>query len=136
MSTRIFKTRLQVRGYELDGYGHVNHSVYLNYFEFARWCMIEESGAGQDYFKRNGLAPVIARAEIEYKLPCFLAEWLIVETELIELRKRVAVFRQRACKEGGMKLAVEGRMTLVGVGAGGRAGTLPPDFAACFGGGA
>lgn len=136
MSARIFKTRLQVRGYELDGYGHVNHAVYLNYFEFARWCMIEESGAGQDYFQRNGLAPVIARAEIDYKLPCFLAEWLVVETELIEFRKRVAVFRQRAYKEEEMKLAAEARMTLVGVDAGGRAGTLPRDFAANFGSGA
>ena len=29
-------TRLTVRPYECDSYGHVNHAVYVNYLEHAR----------------------------------------------------------------------------------------------------
>ncbi|NIP79253.1 MAG: thioesterase, partial [Gemmatimonadetes bacterium] len=28
---------VQARSYELDGFGHVNYAVYLNYFEYARY---------------------------------------------------------------------------------------------------
>ena len=38
------KTRFEfnVRGYELDSFGHVNNAVYLNYLEQARWEMFLE----------------------------------------------------------------------------------------------
>lgn len=132
MAKKKFKARFQVRGYELDGYGHVNHAVYLNYFEYARWCMIDEAGCGADYFTRNGMSPVIVRAEVDYKAPCFLAEWVTSETELLEMRSRVAVFNQKIFKENGT-LAAEGKMTLVGVDARGKASSLPKDFETFFG---
>ena len=94
MNGKKFKIRFQVRGYELDGYGHVNHAVYFNYMEYARWCMIEESGCGQDYFEKSEKYPVIAKAEINYRAPCFLAEWLIVESQIVDVRKKIAVFSQ------------------------------------------
>src|SRR5580658_6262701 len=103
---KTYRTTIEVRGYELDGYGHVNHAVYLNYCEHARWRMIEDSGAGgANYFKRNGVAPVLVRAEVDYREPCFLAEWLVVETEMCEYRKRVARFRQKILKRDTGKLA-------------------------------
>ncbi len=41
--------RLTVRGYELDSFGHVNNSVYLQYAETALW----------NFFKVHGLLAVI-----------------------------------------------------------------------------
>ncbi len=130
---RKFKSRFQVRGYEIDGYGHVNHGVYLNYFEYARWCMIEEAGCGADYFKNKGMSPVIVRAEVDYRAACTLAEWLVCETEIVELRTRVAVFSQKLYREKEMKLACEGRMTMVVIDQNGKAVSLPPDFGSFYG---
>jgi len=132
MAKKNFICTLKVRGYELDGYGHVKHAVYLNYFEYARWCMIEEVGCGANYFKDHGLSPVIVRAEVDYRAPCFLAENLKIETRLYELRSRVAVFEQTIYKENGM-IAAYGKLTLVGVGENGKAQNLPQDFKDYFG---
>ncbi len=97
---RIFKTALEVRGYELDGYGHVNHSVYLQYAEYARAKMIEEAIGGFSAFTSRGVAPVVARAEVDYKVPCYLAERLEVWTTVKEFRRRVVVFAQEVRKPG------------------------------------
>jgi len=131
---KTFKVEFQVRGYELDGNAHVNHAVYLNYAEHARWSMLEDAGAGADYFKRNGVAPVIARAELEYKEPCFLAEWLIVETTLVELRTRTAKFRHRILKRDTGKLAADIHVLTLCVDTKGKAVTLPSDFGTLFSG--
>ena len=32
-----YKFKTEVRGYELDSYGHVNNAVYVSYAEQARW---------------------------------------------------------------------------------------------------
>ncbi len=133
MNGKLFKSRFQVRGYELDGYGHVNHAVYLNYMEYARWCMIEESGSGGNYFASHGLTPVIVKAEVNYRAPCFLAEWLFVETRMIELRKKTAVFEQLIYKEKDKVLASEGRVTLCAIGNDGKAKELPSDFGTFYG---
>lgn len=131
---KLFRSEFQVRGYELDGYGHVNHAVYLNYAEYARWNMMEEvGGGGANYFKQRGVAPVIVRAEVDYRDACYLAEWLVIETQLLEFRKRVAKFRQKVIKRDSKKLAAELVMTLVVVGADGKAVSLPSDFEALYG---
>ena len=41
---RQFTTEIAVRSYELDSFGHVNHAIYLNYFEQARFDALESGG--------------------------------------------------------------------------------------------
>jgi YbgC/YbaW family acyl-CoA thioester hydrolase len=132
---RVFTTELQVRGYELDGYGHVNHAVYLNYAEFARWRMVEDATGGSQYFTKLGIAPVIVRAEADYHEPCFLAEWLVIETHVQELRKRVVKFSQKIKKRDSGRTACEVLVTGVVIDANGRPVSFPADFAAAFGSG-
>jgi acyl-CoA thioester hydrolase len=125
---RVFKTDLQVRGYELDAYNHVNNAVYLNYAELARWKMIEEAAGGQDYFKRNGVAPVLVRTEIDFKEPCFLAEWLVLETTMLNCRTRVARFQHLVKKRDSGRVAAEIIATVLVVNAEGKSVSLPADF--------
>lgn len=129
---KTFKAEIQVRGYELDGYGHVNHAVYFNYAEHARWRMIEEAAGGSDYFKRHGIAPVLVRAEADYREPCYLAEWIVVETSLLEFRKRVAKFRHLVRKRDTGRIAAELSVSLVCVDSKGKAVSLPKDFLDIF----
>ena len=41
---RTFEDTIRVRSYELDALGHVNHAVYLNYLEQARYDAMEAGG--------------------------------------------------------------------------------------------
>lgn len=40
MSTAISSVALRVRGYHLDGYGHVNNARYLEFMEEGRWAFL------------------------------------------------------------------------------------------------
>lgn len=129
---RVYRTEFQVRGYELDGYGHVNHAVYMNYAEYARWCMIEEATGGSEFFARNGVFPVIVRAEVDYKEPCYLAEWLVVETTQVEYRTRVVRLRQTVKKRDSGRVAADIIVTLLCVDKSGKAVSLPAEMAKFF----
>jgi acyl-CoA thioester hydrolase len=58
-----FKT--DVRGYELDSYGHVNNAVYINYTEQARWEILKEAGILESFLQKN-LLLVVTETNIKY----------------------------------------------------------------------
>lgn len=58
-----FKT--EVRGYELDSYGHVNNAVYINYTEQARWEILKNAGLLKSFLENN-LLLVVTETNIRY----------------------------------------------------------------------
>lgn len=56
---------LEVRGYELDSFNHVNNAVYLNYFEAARWKFLEDRN-WITYAKCHQLHLVVTEINIRY----------------------------------------------------------------------
>jgi len=60
-----FITRMEVRGYELDSFGHVNNAVYLNYLEQARWELVKEVGLLAE-MKEKSLFAVVTSLTIKY----------------------------------------------------------------------
>src|SRR5262249_38338982 len=80
--------------YELDSFGHVNNSVYLNYLEYARWKMLAEEGITLEQITRDKLWPVISAIEIQYKRPAFMGDQLEVRTRIVEYGKARFQFEQ------------------------------------------
>ena len=62
-----FEVELTVRDYECDLQGIVNNAVYQHYLEHARHTFLEEVGLNFHTLRRQGLEPVVVRAEIAYK---------------------------------------------------------------------
>ena len=64
----MMKTRFEfnVRGYELDSFGHVNNAVYLNYLEQARWEMFLENEEWGAFLKKNEVFPAVIENRIRY----------------------------------------------------------------------
>jgi len=60
-----YKYLTEVRGYELDSFGHVNNATYLNYTEQARWNILKESGFLNDFIK-SGMFLVVVETTIRY----------------------------------------------------------------------
>lgn len=66
----LYKWYAQVRDYELDGNGGVNHATYINYLEEARNEYARDIlKCDFQAFKDAGYEFVIASLEIKYRLP-------------------------------------------------------------------
>jgi acyl-CoA thioester hydrolase len=98
MEPKIYRCTLEVRGYELDSFGHVNNSVYLNYLEHARWKMLNQEGITLEQITREKLWPVIAAIEIKYIKPAFMGDTLEVRTQIVEYSKARFQFDQQIYK--------------------------------------
>jgi YbgC/YbaW family acyl-CoA thioester hydrolase len=90
---KAFETRLTVRGYELDSYGHVNNAVYVQYLEQGRWEAMQKLDI-LDYFTQNGLMMVVIETSIRYMREACLFDELVVETTY-EKKAPFLLFRQR-----------------------------------------
>jgi acyl-CoA thioester hydrolase len=65
---------IEVRFRDLDGMAHVNHAVYLTYFEVARAHYWKAMGEGEWTRLRTY---VVARAEIDFKSPATLQDEVV-----------------------------------------------------------
>lgn len=106
------ETIIRVRGYHMDGYGHVNNARYLEFLEEARWA----------YFEQHKLLPllqgemmVVARIDIRYRRPSTAGDELRVESRIIGLEPRQVLLQQNIVLTDSGKNAVEAELTLVPV---------------------
>ena len=96
---KIYRCPIEIRAYELDASGHVNHANYLHYFQHARWILLKEENILFDDFKKWELWPIILSAHIEYLKPAYLGDPLIVTTQIVEPRKASYSFEQALLRE-------------------------------------
>lgn len=76
-----FEFNITARGYELDSFGHVNNSVYLNWMEEARWQILREFELF-DYFTVNNLLLVVIENYIKYIREVKIFDELIIKTNV------------------------------------------------------
>jgi acyl-CoA thioester hydrolase len=95
----MFEYQITVRGYELDSYGHVNHAVYLNYMEQARWEIIREAGL-LDQLIREGKKLVVIKADVRYISEIKLFDNVIIQTK-VKKEAPYLVFYQKIFNQNG-----------------------------------
>lgn len=64
--TRVFTWQFDVRGYELDSFGHVNNAVYNNYMEEAASRASADAGFSRAWYFEHHRAWVIRRLTVQY----------------------------------------------------------------------
>ncbi len=81
----VYMTRWKVRPYELDGNGHVNNAVYLNYAEALTIEHAELSGYGRAWAAGRGGAWLVHRSIVTHHLPAVYGDELslTVRVELV-----------------------------------------------------
>ena len=77
----MFEYKFNARGYELDSYGHVNHAVYLNYFEQARWELFHQLDLIR-HLKENELLLIVIEVQARYHKEINLFDEMVVRTEI------------------------------------------------------
>jgi acyl-CoA thioester hydrolase len=100
-------TEIKVRFGELDAYGHVNHAVYLAYFEAARVEALAEAGFSLDRLQRDGFHIVVIDLHVRFHRPAVLGDVLTVETTLTKLGHASSHWRQRILCHGNPIVSAE-----------------------------
>ena len=135
------RTDLVVRFYELDPYDHVNHSVYIQYFEAARVEWLTAIGYPLEKLKAEGTQIVVTELHTRYlgsagpgdRLTIESGDRLTIESELVELRRASMTFEQRIRR--GDELLVTQTISAATVSATGRPIRVPEGLARALGDG-
>lgn len=118
-------THFQVRSYELDSLGHLNHSVFLNYFEEARFDALEQAGISALDLQADGWGVHVVRAEVDFRRECRQGEELRVETRVERVRNSSMVLEQLMKKHPSGEVAAAARIVAVWVRQGGGPTRIP-----------
>lgn len=94
------RTEVAVRFNELDPYGHVNHSVYVTYFEVGRTDALTACGIPLETMAERGYQLVVTRIDVRFRRPAEAGDVLAVETELSDLRRASGTWSQRILRPG------------------------------------
>jgi acyl-CoA thioester hydrolase len=95
-----------VRTYELDSFGHVNNSVYLNYFEEARSEYLKQLGVSFDDFARTQTQLVIVESYVKYISPARYGEVLRIDGTVREFKSvTLTLGYEIVCEGDGRKVA-------------------------------
>ncbi len=125
-------TRIKVRGYHLDFYGHVNNARYLEFLEEARWNLLEEQ-VDLAVLRREGLIFVVARITIDYRAPVRLGEEIEIRSSMRRLGTKSGVLHQTVLGGGNGQPAADADVTFAIVEEStGRAVAIPDDLRAVF----
>lgn len=125
------RTPISVRFNEIDPYKHVNHAVYLTYFEVGRTDALEMAGIPIEQLADDGVQLVITKVEVRFLTPALAGDRLVVTTGLAVSRRASHVWRQQVVRPGpegdGDEVLVEGDITIAVTDLSGRP-TRPPGW--------
>lgn len=106
---RIFEHPLTVAASEIDSLKHVNNEVYLKWLVEAAVAHSESLGYTIDTFIAGGAAFVVRRHEIDYLLPAYLGEALVVQTWLETMETVRSVRHYQIVRKNDGKTLVQGK---------------------------
>jgi acyl-CoA thioester hydrolase len=113
----VSETRVGVRTSELDSFGHVNHAVYLNYFEHARFEALKRAGFPWALLGERGWAIFVVRIEVDYLAEAGREDQLVIRTWADSFRRTSMVLAQEMLRDDGTATRVaQARVTAVWIG--------------------
>ncbi|MEA3316492.1 MAG: thioesterase family protein [Bacteroidota bacterium] len=107
----IHKTNIQIRFNDIDILGHVNNSVFQNYFDLARVQYFNDVIKKEINWKTDTL--VLAKIEIEYINPVFLEEEICVLTKTSNLGNKSLIMSQEIIAPNTNQIKTKNIATLV-----------------------
>lgn len=113
MDPRISRVTLRVRGYHLDGYGHVNNARYLEFLEEGRWGYFDDRPDLARHFASGDPALVAVNLNINYRQAAVAGDDLEVLTRIAELSSRSARMYQEIRRIGDGKQIADADLTFV-----------------------
>lgn len=127
-------TDVEVRSYELDSFGHVNHAVFLNYFEYARFQALDAAGFPAERLLADGTGIHVVRVEVDYEREAKLQQRVRIRTRPERIRNSSMVLDQVAADAGAPDTVLaRARVVVVWVGPDGRPRRIPEEVRQALG---
>jgi len=124
----VSETRIGVRTSELDSFGHVNHAVYLNYFEHARFEALKRAGFPWETLDERGWAIFVVRIEVDYLAETHREDQLLLRTWADSFRRTSMVLAQDMLRDDGSgTIVARALVTAVWIGPDRKPMRVPPD---------
>ena len=121
----VHTATIDVRFAELDPYGHVNHAVYVTYFEVARTEALAACEIPLPVMAERGFQIVVTSLQVRFRRSAVAGDRLTVETSLRELKRASGTWYQRILR--GDEVLVTAEVTAGVTDRRGRP-TRPPDW--------
>jgi len=121
-------TRIKVRGYHTDFYGHVNNARYLEFYEEDRWAWLDRAVDLRQWMKK-GLTFAIVNINISYRQAVMLGSTIEISTRLERIGGRSATLKQEIVMVDTGQVASDALVTFVITDKNGRALNMKGDVA-------
>lgn len=113
----VSTTPIDVRTGELDSFGHVNHAVYLHYFEHARFHALKDAGFSWSVLAERQWAIFVVRIEVDYVAEAHREDRLEVHSWADSFRRTSMVLHQELRRrDEPHDLVARARVTAVWIG--------------------
>lgn len=126
----VVETPVRARSYELDALGHVNHAVFFNWFEHARYEFLEACGLSLEAMAERGWAVVVVHAEADFAREVRQGDELTIRTRVSEVGGASVTLEQEAWRETDGERVATGSVVAVWLGAEGRPLRIPEEVRA------
>lgn len=84
---------IQIRFSDIDALGHINNNVYFSYFDLGKITYFENLRTS--YVSWTDGIVVVARIEVDFIVPVFYKEKIVVESKIKKIGTKSAVFLQQ-----------------------------------------
>ena len=105
-------TKIKVRVYHLDLYGHVNHARYLEMMEDARWQFVEDM-MKLEQWETMKIDFVVVNINLDFKHPALLHDVLSIESKIESIGNKSMIVNQVFTNKITGKTIANGNVTLV-----------------------
>lgn len=124
----MHQTPIRVHFRDLDPYAHVNHSVYVTWFEIGRTEALRDNGILLAGPHAIGYQFVVSEIEIRYRKPALADDLVHIESGIVELRGASSRWQQRVLR--GDEVLADGMVRIGLVGPDGKVARMPDDMKA------
>jgi acyl-CoA thioester hydrolase len=131
---RPFVESVRVAEQDLDQFGHANNVTYLAWLERVAWSHSVSLGLSFADYERLGAGCVVRRHELDYLLPTFRDDELLLGTWVDECDAKFTMWRAyQIVRAGDGKTVLRGRTKWVCIDMkSGRLRRMPPEFVAAY----
>jgi len=124
---RSLKMKIKIYYHHTDSGGVVYYANYLKFLEEARTEFLQDNGVSTKELARDGILFVVARQEIDYKLPAFYGDILQIDTR-ISCSSAIKMEFEYEIKNQKNKLISSAKKIMVCVGKDFKPKAIPPEI--------